>query len=150
MLLSPPLFCSTTNFTYLVSIAVSGQVPTDPVVSKKSGHVFEKRLVEKFIDAEGKCPATGEPLTSDDLLPIVSSPVTAPRPAKGTSIPSLLAIFQNEWDTLMLESYTMKEQLDTVRKELSQALYQHDAACRVIARLVKERDAARAALASAG
>ena len=49
----------------------------------------------------------------------------------------------------MLETHTLKKHLDSVRQELSQALYQHDAGCRVIARVVKERDAARDQLAAA-
>lgn len=43
----------------------------------------------------------------------------------------------------MLEQYARNQQHQATRQELSNALYQHDAATRVIARLIKERDAAR-------
>jgi pre-mRNA-processing factor 19 len=91
---------------------------------------------------------TGEPLTTEDLIGVKINKTVKPRPVTATSIPSMLQLFQNEWDALMLETYTLKQHLETVRQELAHALYQHDAACRVIARLIKERDAAKAALGS--
>jgi pre-mRNA-processing factor 19 len=47
----------------------------------------------------------------------------------------------------MSETHELKSHLDTTRKQLSHALYQHDAACRVIARLLRDRDTARGQVA---
>ncbi|KAI0594862.1 cell cycle control protein [Biscogniauxia sp. FL1348] len=126
--------------------AISGEAPQEPVVSKLSGAVFEKRLIEKYIQENGKDPVSGQDLTLDDLLLIKSTRVVRPRPPTLTSIPALLSTFQNEWDAIALETYNLKEQLLRTREELATALYQHDAAVRVIARLTKERDEARDAL----
>ncbi|TQS33777.1 hypothetical protein Golomagni_05867, partial [Golovinomyces magnicellulatus] len=125
---------------------ISGEAPQEPVASKKSGVVYEKRLIEQYINEHGTEPSTGEALTAEDLLPINSSRIVRPRPPTLTSIPALLATFQNEWDNLALETYNLKEQLSRTREELATALYQHDAAVRVIARLTKERDEARESL----
>ncbi|OQD74919.1 hypothetical protein PENDEC_c009G06096 [Penicillium decumbens] len=126
--------------------AISGEAPQVPVVSPKSGSVFEKRLIEAYIAENGKDPVNGEELTTDDLIDIKSQHVVRPRPPTLTSIPSLLSIFQEEWDALALETYTLQQNLAQTRRELSAALYQHDAAVRVIARVTKERDEARDAL----
>lgn len=89
---------------------------------------------------------TGEELSTDDLVELKTQRVVRPRPPTLTSIPSLLGVFQEEWDALALETYTLRQTLAQTRQELSTALYQHDAAVRVIARLTKERDEARDAL----
>eukprot|EP01113_Clastostelium_recurvatum_P037840 TRINITY_DN5573_c0_g1_i2.p1 TRINITY_DN5573_c0_g1~~TRINITY_DN5573_c0_g1_i2.p1 ORF type:complete len:500 (+),score=118.50 TRINITY_DN5573_c0_g1_i2:135-1634(+) len=131
---------------------LSGSAPEHPVVSAKSGHIFERRLIEQYIETHGKDPVNDQPLTTADLVEIKGlggKATVKPRPVAATSIPSMLQLFQNEWDALMLETYTLKDQLDKVRQELSHALYQHDAACRVIARLIKERDHAKSELANA-
>ncbi|KAK6833109.1 cell cycle control protein [Apiospora arundinis] len=126
--------------------AISGEPPAEPVISKLSGNVFEKRLIEKWIEENGKDPITGDDLTIDDLMPVKTARVVRPRPPTLTSIPALLSTFQNEWDSMALESFNLREQLQRTREELSTALYQNDAAVRVIARLSRERDEARNAL----
>eukprot|EP00002_Diphylleia_rotans_P006532 TRINITY_DN158_c0_g1_i1.p1 TRINITY_DN158_c0_g1~~TRINITY_DN158_c0_g1_i1.p1 ORF type:complete len:509 (+),score=130.33 TRINITY_DN158_c0_g1_i1:48-1574(+) len=130
-----------------MNCAISGAIPETPVVSVKSGHVFEKRLVLEHIKATGRCPITQEELSEDDLVAVKANKVVLPRPTTAASVHGMLTIFQNEWDSLMLETYSLKQHLDTVRQQLSTALYEHDAACRVIARLIRERDEARNALA---
>lgn len=126
--------------------SISGEAPQHPVASSKSGNVYEKRLIEAYITENHKDPVNGEELEITDLIDLKSAKIVTPRPPTLTSIPSLLSTFQNEWDSLALESFTLRQQLQETRQELATALYQHDAAVRVIARLTRERDEARDAL----
>ena len=129
--------------------SISGKAVGDPVVSPR-GHIFERTLIEKCLLEDGKCPVTGEAMQVDELIAIQSNPVVRPQDMSTMSIPGLIQTMQNEWDEVMIDTFTLKQALDQTRRELSQALYQHDAACRVIARLMRERDEARAMLSSMG
>ena len=83
-------------------------------------------------------------LSFNSLTKHITAPNTAaPRPPTHTSIPALLHLFQNEWDALVLGTHTLEQKYNATRQELSYALYAQDAASRVIARLLRERDAAR-------
>eukprot|EP01128_Nolandella_sp_AFSM9_P010241 TRINITY_DN7049_c0_g1_i1.p1 TRINITY_DN7049_c0_g1~~TRINITY_DN7049_c0_g1_i1.p1 ORF type:complete len:504 (-),score=101.94 TRINITY_DN7049_c0_g1_i1:119-1561(-) len=124
---------------------MTGEVAEDPVVTP-TGDVYSRRTIERHIATNGADPLTHDPLTVEQLVPVkLNNPqAVRPRAATATSVPALLGSLQTEWDALMQETFTLKQQLDTARTELSHALYQNDAACRVIARLIKERDSARA------
>ena len=103
--------------------------------------VFEKSLVVKIIKEIGLCPVTNEPLSLDDLIDVqVSSTVPAVKPDAAGSIPQLLAALQSEYDANALEMYSLRKTLHETRQELSETLYQLDAATRVVARVVRERD----------
>lgn len=121
--------------------AISGEVPREPVFSTTTRLIYERSLIEKAISESDKCPVTGEVLSRDSLVSVcMPNQVKAKAAATGTS--SVIHSLQKEWDDMTLEVHTLRQQLDLTRKELAQALYQHDAACRVVARLMRERDEA--------
>lgn len=73
---------------------VSGEVPTEPVISKKSGHLYEKRLIEKYIREQGKCPVSGQDLSELDLLPVLANKAVRPRAVATAGVPGLLGMLQ--------------------------------------------------------
>jgi pre-mRNA-processing factor 19 len=120
----------------------------EEVVVTPSGHVCIKHLLLAKLAENGGMdpfePIRERPLSEDQLITLQknSKQVPPPRP-QATSLPNMLQLVQTEYDALVLELFDTRKALEDTRRELSQALYQNDAAVRVVARLAMERDTAR-------
>jgi pre-mRNA-processing factor 19 len=75
--------------------AVSNAVPEDPVVCLKTGHVFERSLIEKYLQEKGTCPMSGKEMTKDDLMPLKMGKPVKPRHTPAMSIPGILGMLHN-------------------------------------------------------
>lgn len=127
--------------------AFTGVLLEYPVVSTKSGHVFEKSQIEKHLDQTGQCPVTGQDLSKDDLIEIKHKPLMNTKIASTNTIPVILQRIQNEYDSTVLELFHLKKRLQSVKEETNHSLFQHEASIIVINRLIKERDEALKELA---
>mmetsp|Transcript_4515 Transcript_4515/g.5537 ORF Transcript_4515/g.5537 Transcript_4515/m.5537 type:complete len:555 (+) Transcript_4515:68-1732(+) len=140
-----------------LTCALSGQCPIlDPVVTPTGQICSKKLLLQKLTETNYMNPFTSDanaPLDESQLIEIQGggsdANVIPPKPSTSNSIPSILNTLSSEYDALVLELYDTRKALEETRKELSVALYQNDAAIRVIARVVLERDLARRQLAEA-
>eukprot|EP01123_Difflugia_compressa_P014852 TRINITY_DN8073_c0_g1_i1.p1 TRINITY_DN8073_c0_g1~~TRINITY_DN8073_c0_g1_i1.p1 ORF type:complete len:490 (+),score=94.40 TRINITY_DN8073_c0_g1_i1:23-1492(+) len=124
---------------------LTGELVRQPVVTP-GGILYDRETIEKHIKQHGTCPITNEPLSAEDLIPVQfpNTEAVQPRKLHGDSLPALLKQFQTEHDSVLFERHTLCAEIEKVRLELSQALYTNEAACRVIARLLRDRDTARA------
>ncbi|GME95650.1 hypothetical protein B5S32_g5713 [[Candida] boidinii] len=123
---------------------ISGQPTLNPVVSPKSRKIFDKSLIIEYININGKDPITNESLNINELIELnnnnTDTDTVNSRPLNTTSIPSLLSIFQNEFNSIILENFELKKNLNNLKKELSISLYKYDSSINVISKLIIERD----------
>ncbi|KPA84185.1 WD-repeat protein [Leptomonas pyrrhocoris] len=131
----------------MIRCNICQRVPQHPVVSVKSGHIFERTLIETYIDEHGRCPVTGQPLRREDLVPVQGATPDTTVASSGSlgaaSVPTLLERLQAEWEGVALEQFALRQQVTQMQLELAHALQQYDAACHVIAKLNKELTALR-------
>ena len=120
--------------------SISGNLVEEPVVSKLTGHIYEKNIIEKYITNFGKCPISQKPMTENDLIKVNTQNFTRPKNLKENSIGGLFSGLQNGMMNLLSETNDLKKHVDNSREELSHSLYQYDASLRVITKLIKERD----------
>lgn len=131
------------------------QSPTaSPVVSLKSHAIFDERALSMYVNSYGIDPISKDPMSLDDIIKITPtipvSTITSNQIPQQTSIPTMLQTFQDAWDSLSLELFQLRSNLDQTRKELSLALYKQDAAIRVALKATKEKDELLKALAELG
>ena len=133
---------------------LSGETITSEAVVTPSGHICRRSLLlQKLAENGGVDPFDAgkqRPLSEDDLIELRSSTTAGAAPPTTTtssnSLTEHLQQLQAEYDGVLLELLDTRQKLQETRQELAQALYQNDAAVRVVARLAVERDQARAAL----
>lgn len=85
--------------------SISNEVPEHPCVSPVSNHVYERRLIEKYIAENGTDPINNQPLSEEQLIDIKVAHPIRPKPPSATSIPAILKALQDEWDAVMLHSF---------------------------------------------
>jgi len=118
---------------------ISGRVPDVPIVTPQ-GHCYEKRLFEEHVKTHGNVdPVTGERFDTESLIELKNG--ATPDAAVGAmSVSQLVTKIVSEHDLLLIQNFKLRTALDAVKGQLTQALYQHDAACRVVARLTREKE----------
>ena len=125
----------------MLRCALTGKIPRHPVLSPQ-GIIFEKEDIQQYLVNSSFCPVTGNPLTFESLIDIqINPPNNYPSAVRATTFTDYLNGLTQEWNLAQKELYETRKQLAQCQRELAQALYENEAAKRVIARLISEGSA---------
>ena len=131
----------------VLTCELSGESVTsgEVAVVTPSGHICLKRLLlQQLTTNGGQDPfSTGRPLTEDELVELKPASKVLIPPPRTSQFTQTLQQLQQDYDAVLLELFDTRKLLADTRQELSQALYQNDAAVRVVARLSAEYDQVR-------
>lgn len=120
----------------MLRCALSGQVPKTAVATPQ-GIIYDKDTIESYIRQNPVCPVTGRPLALADLILIQTNiPETHAQTNRSLSFTDYLFSIQNQWNSMQTELYEMRRKLRACEREKALALYETEAAKRVIARIL--------------
>ena len=96
--------------------------PFSPTSFPALSLTHKARAIIRLAKERKKRPAVDGLATPEDLFQFKvsfllrsSGPKSVrPRPPTATSIPSMLGLFQSEWDSTVLETYSLRQQLEEV------------------------------------
>lgn len=128
--------------------AISGKPTRQPVLSPVSNYIFDKNLIEQYVDANNTDPINNKPLKKEQLIKINNSITDNTNTLSALnnsstlnanySIPNILSTLQNEWDAIMLENFQLRKSLNELNRTLSTTLYERDAAKLIASNLLEE------------
>src|SRR4051812_17827565 len=95
---------------------LTGAITVDPVVCKVTGCLFDRLALDKHMSAGGKCPVSGQTLIRDDIMPLRAG---LPKEQSARSVPTLLQELHREWDAMLQEQFSLRQQLAKAQQELS-------------------------------
>ena len=110
----------------------------EPVFCKVTKLIYEKSIINKAIEENGKCPITGINIYKEDLIEIKKPEFIISNDNPMENFNDILNKLQNEYNSMIFEKFSLEKELNAIEKELNEKIYKNEAAKLVISRLLNE------------
>lgn len=120
--------------------AITNKPITTPMISLKTGHIFEKEEILNKLKISNNCPITGCKLAIEDLKEIKSFQTINPNSTINVPLLDLNNQLKNEFASIENEISIKKIELSNLNKQISENKFKHESGKLVISRILKERE----------